>query len=84
VPPAEAEQKVRAAFEAGCRRLDCALGGLGGCPFASDRLVGNLPTERALSALSSLGLECPPAPGALAVPLLMNQEIAHRYGSQEK
>jgi hydroxymethylglutaryl-CoA lyase len=84
VPAAAAEQKVRAAFEAGCRRLDCALGGLGGCPFASDRLVGNLPTERALSALSTLGLECPPAPGALAVPLLMNQEIAHRYGSQKE
>jgi hydroxymethylglutaryl-CoA lyase len=83
-PPDQAEDKVRAAFEAGCRRLDCALGGLGGCPFASDRLVGNLPTERALSALAALGLECPPNPGALATPLLMNQEIAHRYGSQKE
>ena len=79
--PQQAEDKVRAAYEAGCRRLDGALGGLGGCPFAGDRLVGNLPTERALSALATLGVEVPPTPGALALPLLLNQEIAHKYGS---
>jgi hydroxymethylglutaryl-CoA lyase len=79
--PQQAENKVKAAFEAGCRRLDGALGGLGGCPFAADRMIGNLPTERALSALAALGVECPPAPGALATPLLLNQEIAHKYGS---
>jgi len=41
----EASGKVRAAYEAGCRRFDGALGGLGGCPFAQDSLVGNIPTE---------------------------------------
>ncbi len=80
--PQEAEAKVRAAFEAGCRRLDGAIGGLGGCPFASDRLVGNLPTERALSALAGLGVELQPGPGALATSLLLNQDIAHEFGAE--
>src|SRR5687768_1130952 len=34
---AEAGGKVLAAFDAGCRRFDSAMGGLGGCPFAQDR-----------------------------------------------
>jgi hydroxymethylglutaryl-CoA lyase len=36
---------VEAALEAGCERIDSALGGIGGCPFAQDALVGNVPTE---------------------------------------
>jgi hydroxymethylglutaryl-CoA lyase len=47
----EAEAKILAAFDAGCRRFDSALGGLGGCPFAQDDLVGNIPTEIVLEAL---------------------------------
>jgi hydroxymethylglutaryl-CoA lyase len=49
--PDEAVDKVLAAYDAGCRRFDSAIGGLGGCPFAQDVLVGNLPTERVLEAL---------------------------------
>jgi len=49
---AEAAAKVLAAYDAGCRRFDAAMGGLGGCPFAQDRLVGNIPTEEVLKALS--------------------------------
>ena len=48
-----AAEKVRAAYRAGCRRFDAALGGLGGCPFAQDELVGNLPTEEVFAALGS-------------------------------
>jgi hydroxymethylglutaryl-CoA lyase len=47
----EAEAKILAAFDAGCRRFDSALGGLGGCPFAQDALVGNIPTEIVVEAL---------------------------------
>jgi len=36
---------ILAALEAGCRRFDGACGGLGGCPFAQDHLVSNVPTE---------------------------------------
>src|SRR5436309_12199391 len=49
--PAEAESKILAAYDAGCRRFDSAIGGLGGCPFAQDALIGNIPTESVLAAL---------------------------------
>jgi hydroxymethylglutaryl-CoA lyase len=51
-----AADRVKAAFAGGCRRFDAAMGGLGGCPFAQDELVGNLPTETLLEALHELGL----------------------------
>jgi len=57
--PAEAKEKIKAAYNAGCRRFDSAIGGLGGCPFAQDELVGNLPTETVLEALNELGVELP-------------------------
>jgi hydroxymethylglutaryl-CoA lyase len=37
--------KIDAALEAGCRRFDGALKGIGGCPMAGDALVGNMDTE---------------------------------------
>jgi hydroxymethylglutaryl-CoA lyase len=57
--PAQAELKVLAAYDAGCRRFDSAIGGLGGCPFAQDALVGNIPTECVFSALRERGVELP-------------------------
>ncbi len=42
-------QNISAAYNAGCRRFDSAMRGFGGCPFASDKLTGNLPTEALLS-----------------------------------
>jgi hydroxymethylglutaryl-CoA lyase len=44
---------VQAAYQAGCRRFDSALGGIGGCPMAADTLTGNLATENLLAFLSS-------------------------------
>jgi hydroxymethylglutaryl-CoA lyase len=58
--PEQAAEKILAAYEAGCRRFDSALGGLGGCPFAQDALVGNIATERVIETLSQLGAELPP------------------------
>ena len=57
--PDEAPAKVAAAYESGCRRFDSALGGLGGCPFAQDALVGNIPTEKVIETLGQLGAELP-------------------------
>jgi hydroxymethylglutaryl-CoA lyase len=57
--PEQAAEKVLAAYDAGCRRFDSALGGLGGCPFAQDALVGNIPTEKVIEALSQRGAELP-------------------------
>jgi len=55
-----AAAKIRAAYEAGCRRFDAALGGLGGCPFAEDDLVGNIPTEVLLAELRDIGADFAP------------------------
>ena len=55
--PSQAESKILAAYDAGCRRFDSAIGGLGGCPFAQDALVGNVPTECLLGALKQRGIE---------------------------
>lgn len=54
---ATARDKILAAYDAGCRRFDSAIGGLGGCPFAQDAMVGNLPTEELLSALADRGVQ---------------------------
>lgn len=51
--PATAEEKIKAAFDAGCKRFDGALKGWGGCPMAEDELVGNLATESIIGFLDS-------------------------------
>ena len=77
--PDGAEAKILAAFEAGCRRFDSALTGLGGCPFAGDELVGNIPTESVLAALVKVGAQ-PNLDGAkLAKMVEMTNEIRARY-----
>jgi len=57
--PEDAPAKVAAAYNAGCRRFDMAMGGLGGCPFAQDALVGNIATEIAVAEMQRLGAELP-------------------------
>ena len=76
--PAQAESKVLAAYDAGCRRFDSAIGGLGGCPFAQDALVGNIPTERLLDALKQRGVELPIS-STLPNVLSLNSLIAADY-----
>ncbi|HYH00535.1 MAG TPA: hydroxymethylglutaryl-CoA lyase [Terriglobales bacterium] len=78
--PDRAVEKVLVAYDAGCRRFDSAIGGLGGCPFAQDALVGNLPTEKVLEALAQRGAE-PPISKALDNVLRINADIAARYGN---
>jgi hydroxymethylglutaryl-CoA lyase len=78
--PEQAALKVAAAYQAGCRRLDMALGGQGGCPFAQDALVGNVATEAALAELSKLGANLPllrPLDELLA----MGRGVADRFGA---
>src|SRR5262249_29303603 len=57
--PKQVEAKTLAAYDAGCRRFDSAIGGLGGWPFAQDALVGNIPTESVIAALQQHGIEPP-------------------------
>jgi hydroxymethylglutaryl-CoA lyase len=75
--PDEAAAKVTAAYRAGCRRFDSAIGGLGGCPFAQDILVGNIPTETVITT-SALGASLP-ALGDLAPIIAANRAIAEKY-----
>ncbi len=76
--PDEAAAKIVAAYDAGCRRFDSAIGGLGGCPFAQDDLVGNLPTEKVVDALRVRGAELPPLKSLDAL-LKATAEIGARY-----
>jgi hydroxymethylglutaryl-CoA lyase len=76
--PGEAAIKVLAAYDAGCRRIDSVMGGLGGCPFAQDALVGNIPTESVISALQERGIELPISQSLTDV-LAMNSLIASEY-----
>jgi hydroxymethylglutaryl-CoA lyase len=79
--PDNAAAKVRAAYEAGCRRFDAAIGGLGGCPFAQDALVGNIATEVLLAELKALAAELPPLrplDGLIAA----SAEISRKYGER--
>jgi hydroxymethylglutaryl-CoA lyase len=74
----QAAAKILAAYEAGCRRFDSALGGLGGCPFAQDALVGNVPTEVVLRTLAEHGAQLP-IRKPLENLLRMSEDIALRF-----
>ena len=76
--PAQAAAKIIAAHEAGCRRFDSAIGGLGGCPFAQDELVGNIPTETVIETLRGHGAQLPPLK-PLDTLLRATAEIGARY-----
>ena len=45
--------KLKAAYDKGCRRFDSAIKGIGGCPYAKDDLVGNMPTEQVINFMAS-------------------------------
>jgi hydroxymethylglutaryl-CoA lyase len=77
--PEGAAEKVLAAYEAGCRRFDSALTGLGGCPFAGDDLVGNIPTETVVSTLAERGILTGIEPWALLAAVEATLEIRRQY-----
>ena len=77
--PAGAAAKILAAYDAGCRRFDSAIGGLGGCPFAQDALVGNIPTEIVLEAVLERAVDLSMLPKIDKV-VKLNAEIASRFG----
>ena len=77
--PELAEEKIIAAYNAGCRRFDSALTGLGGCPFAGDDLVGNIATEDVLAALSKVGANAGIDATRLSNALKLMNEIRVNY-----
>lgn len=77
--PDGAAEKILAAYEAGCRRFDGALTGLGGCPFAGDDLVGNIPTETVLATLAARGVSTGIDAKSLAVACALTGQIRETY-----
>lgn len=55
--PLDREEKIKAAYDAGCRRIDTAIYGFGGCPMATDNLTGNIATETVISYLDELQID---------------------------
>lgn len=78
--PDAAVEKILAAYDAGCRRFDSAIGGLGGCPFAQDDLVGNIATESVLAALMQRDVEIP-IKHSISEAAGISSEIAAQYGT---
>ena len=74
----QAAAKILAAYDTGCRRFDSAIGGLGGCPFAQDDLVGNIPTETLIETLRERGVQLPSLRPLDAL-LKATAEIGARY-----
>ncbi len=50
------KEKVKAAFENGCRRFDGAIKGYGGCPMAKDELTGNMATENMITYFEEINV----------------------------
>ena len=76
--PEQAGEKILAAFDAGCRRFDSVIAGLGGCPFAQDALVGNIASETLIETLKQRGAELPSLK-SLDTLLRASAEIGARY-----
>ncbi len=82
--PENAAEKVLAAYEAGCRRFDGALTGLGGCPFAGDSLVGNIPTETVLTTLAARGVATGIDTRSLAIACAITGKIREQYARHDE
>jgi hydroxymethylglutaryl-CoA lyase len=77
--PENSPEKILAAYNAGCRRFDGALTGLGGCPFAGDDLVGNIRTEDILSVVRKSGGDPGIDKSRLEKVLAMTNDIRMKY-----
>ena len=82
--PDGAAAKVLAAYESGCRRFDGALTGLGGCPFAGDHLVGNIPTETVITTLASRGVATGIDSKSLAIACAITGDLREKYAHQSE
>lgn len=79
-----AAEKILAAYEAGCRRFDGAMTGLGGCPLAGDELVGNIPTELILTTLAARGVATGIDTKSLAIACAMTHELREKYAHESE
>jgi hydroxymethylglutaryl-CoA lyase len=63
----KSEEKIKAAYDSGCRNFDVAIHGFGGCPMAKDDLTGNIATEALESYMNKIN-----------VPLNVNKEELYK------
>jgi hydroxymethylglutaryl-CoA lyase len=79
--PSTLREKVKSALDAGCRMFDSAIGGIGGCPFAEDELVGNIDTLQLLPLLEEFGYATDYTIDALLDCAAEAQEMQRKFGS---
>ncbi|MFB9861918.1 hydroxymethylglutaryl-CoA lyase [Rufibacter immobilis] len=77
--PATWQEKVETVYASGCRRMDGALLGYGGCPMAKDDLVGNMPTEKMLAYLQQKGVPLGLHQEALAQALALASQVFNSH-----
>ncbi len=73
--PDKWQEKVQAAYNAGCVRFDSAMKGIGGCPMAKDDLTGNIATENMVAWAENNGLALKINKDAFFEALMMSSEI---------
>ncbi len=66
-------EKVETSIDSGCLRIDGAIQGFGGCPMASDNMIGNMPTEKIITFCEEMGIESCINP--------LKFEVAYNYAS---
>ena len=72
-------KKVKIAYDAGCRRFDGAIKGFGGCPMATDKLIGNMPTEKLVSFIEDNNISSDINPLRFKTAYNNSLEIFNRY-----
>jgi len=80
--PATWRPILQAAHESGCTRFDAALGGFGGCPFAQNTLVGNVPTEGVAAWFDEMGIATGMNAEGLAAAALSARAIQEEFGHE--
>lgn len=73
------EEKIHAAYQAGCIRFDGAMKGYGGCPMAADKLTGNMPTENMLQYFEKNNIETGINTQAFNVALQTSSQVFHHH-----
>ena len=66
-------EKLETSIDSGCLRIDGAIQGFGGCPMASDNMIGNMPTEKIITFCEEKGIESGINP--------LKFEVAYNYAS---
>lgn len=77
--PTSWEEKINAAFEAGCRRYDGAIKGYGGCPMAKDELTGNMPMDKIIEFLRAKDMDSITDQKAYTLSLSLCNSIFNTY-----